>query len=271
MRSILVHASDDACFEARLQAALDLARVFDGHLTIMQTIAYDLVVPTDPYGLSAVDVSKATMAKAEEFRGRFERRLAQEDVRWDWHAESGYEGQSLIRRAALNDLAIVGGSSAAKDGRRGASLAGMLAIHCRTPIMVVPEGSKGFATGEPAVLCWNGSLEAARAMRAAVPLLQKSGTVHVLTVGEISDEVEEALPATAAAEYLERHGVECEIVELPGGKGSVPETLRKAAEMRSAGFMVMGAYGQSRLVETLFGGVTRSVLSEPPMPVLMAH
>ncbi|MFB0613185.1 universal stress protein [Aurantiacibacter poecillastricola] len=271
MRSILVHAIDDSCFEARLQAALDLARIFDAHITVMQTIAYDLVVPMDPYGVSAIDVSEASLKKSRAFREKTEARLGQEDVRWDWHAKAGYEGQSLLQHAALNDLALVGGTIAAQDGRRGASLAGMLAVHCRTPIMVVPESARGFAAGRPATLCWNGSMEAARAMRAAVPLLQKSSAVHILTVGKVGEDDDDALPALAAATYLERHDVDCEIVEIPATSEPVPETLRKAAEAREAGLMVMGAYGQPRIVETLFGGVTRSVLSQPPMPVLMAH
>jgi nucleotide-binding universal stress UspA family protein len=35
--------------------------------------------------------------------------------------------------------------------------------------------------------------------------------------------------------------------------------------------IVMGAYGHSRLRETLLGGATRDVLREMTFPVLMAH
>ena len=45
MRSILVHAMNDAGFDARLQVGLDLCRRFNAHLTVLQTITYDLVVP----------------------------------------------------------------------------------------------------------------------------------------------------------------------------------------------------------------------------------
>lgn len=271
MRSILVHAANDGSFDARLQAGLDLARQLDAHLTVMQTVAYDVVVPTDPFGVSAVDCSEAMLEQAAQFRSKVEDHLKQEDVRWDWHVEAGYEARNLVRHAALNDLAIVGGTPAATDGRRASSLAGMLALHCRTPILVVPQGSLGFPRGEAAVVCWNGSMEAARAMRAAVPVLAGASEVHILCVGDPSEEGDEELPAMSAATYLERHGIDCEIVNLPLGKDPVPETLRKAAAARGAGFMVMGAYGQPRIIETLFGGVTRSVLAEPPMPVLMAH
>jgi len=271
MRSILVHAMDDGNFDARLQVALDLCRRCDAHLTVMQTITYDLVVPTDPFGVSAVECSEASLRQAEEFRARIESHLKQEDVRWDWHVEAGYEGQSLMRHAALNDLAILGGTPNGGDARRASSLAGMLAIHCRTPIMVVPADARGFPTDAAAALCWNGSMEAARAMRAAVPLLAGASNVFILCVGDPAEEGDEKLPAMSAADYLERHGVDCEIVQLPLGGEPVHEVLHKAAAARQAGFMVMGAYGQPRIIETLFGGVTRSVLAEPPMPVLMAH
>lgn len=271
MRSILVHAMDDGNFEARLQAGLDIARRFDSHLTVIQTITYDLVMPTDPFGISAVEVSDVVLELAEACRNKVEARLKQEDVRWDWHVEAGYEGDSLVRHAALNDLAIVGGTPAGADGRRASSLAGMLAIHCRTPILVVPEIARGFQAGSAVAVCWNGSMEAARAMRAAVPLMTGASAVHILCVGDAKEDGDEELPATAGAAYLERHGVDCEIVQLPEGDRPVHETLRKAAEARNAGFMVMGAYGQPRIIETLFGGVTRSVLGEPPMPVLLAH
>jgi nucleotide-binding universal stress UspA family protein len=41
--------------------------------------------------------------------------------------------------------------------------------------------------------------------------------------------------------------------------------------MRECGLMVMGAYGHSRLAELLLGGVTRKMLTEPQMPILLAH
>ena len=271
MRSILVHAIDDGSFDARIQAGLDLARRFDAHLTIVQTIAYDLIIPTDPFGVSAVDWSPMAIEHAEQFRAKVEARLKQEDVRWDWHVESGYESQSLLRQVALNDLAIVGGASAAKGGTRSSALAGTLAIHCHAPVLVMPEDARGFPTDAAAALCWNGSIEAARAMRAAVPLLAGASAVHILCVGDPKEDSDDKLPAISAADYLERHRIDCEIVNLPFGSEPVHETLRKAAEVRKAGFMVMGAYGQPRIIETLFGGVTRNVLSAPPMPVLMAH
>lgn len=271
MRSLLVHARDDGTFEARLQTGLDLARRFDAHLTFLQTVAFDVVVPTDPFIVSGGELSTIVKQHAEDFRQEISARLAKEDVRWDWQVEFGYDGAGMLKHAALNDLALVGASI--DEGRDSvpSPLAGLLAIHCRAPVLVVPGDLQRFSIDEPAVVCWNGSVEAGRALRAAMPLLACASAVHLVAVGEAADFDAYELPASAAITYLDRHGIDCEAVELPRDGASVHETLRAAARAREASFMVMGAYGQPRFVETLFGGVTRSILADPPMPVLMAH
>ncbi|MCB1470955.1 MAG: universal stress protein, partial [Rhizobiaceae bacterium] len=39
----------------------------------------------------------------------------------------------------------------------------------------------------------------------------------------------------------------------------------------AAELIVMGGYGHARLRQLIFGGVTRSMLSKAPVPVLMAR
>ena len=52
---------------------------------------------------------------------------------------------------------------------------------------------------------------------------------------------------------------------------STSEVLQQHAIAMSADLLVLGAYGHSRLREYLFGGVTQSMLDNPPMPILMAR
>ena len=44
MKSILLYVSDDGSMEARLQAALDLTRAFDAHLTCLQALPIEVRV-----------------------------------------------------------------------------------------------------------------------------------------------------------------------------------------------------------------------------------
>lgn len=270
MRSFLLHAQDDAGFEGRLQVALDLTRAFDGHLTVFQAVPFAMIVPTDPYGVTMADVSEAAKAKAKEFRERIEQRLGAEDVRWDWVDDVGVVAPQMLDHAVLTDLAIIGASD--PDGGKGAShLATTLALHCRAPTLVVPDFARGISVEGPAVVAWNGSQEASRALRAAVPLLACASGVTLVHVTGSDTRDEAQLPALSGARYLDRHGIDCEVVEIARDGEKVSTVLKRAAELREAGLLVMGAYGVPRLYETVFGGVTEEMLTKPEFPVLLTH
>lgn len=270
MKSILLHAHDEPRFDARLQAALDLARTFDGHLTLFHAIPMTMVVPTDPWGVTMADVTRQAKELAEEFRTRMSERLEGEDVRWDWVSDIGVAAAQMLNHAALNDLAIIGADDPGEN--KGASqLAGILALQCHAPIMVTPDEARGFDPGGPAMVCWNGSLEASRAVRAAVPLLARAGSVTLVQVAESRSRNAATLPATTCARYLDRHGIGSDVLEIDRDGGKVSTALKNTAKSRDAGLIVMGAYGVPRLLETVFGGVTREMLDTPEIPILLTH
>lgn len=271
MRSILLHAHRDSGFEARLQAALDVARQMDGQVTCLQPINWDIAVPGDFYGTIAADLVPITTEEAERFRGEVEARLAGEDVRWDWVEQAGMADSALMEHAALADLVVLGASASEPERRGPSTLVGAMAIHGRAPLLVVPTAFRGFTVEGPALVAWNGSPEASRALKAAVPFLARSSKVWLASVAEPEADGPFDLPPVKGAEYLARHGIACELVALPKGPEGIAATLAEAALAREACYMVMGAYGHSRMMELLFGGVTRRTLADPPLPLLMAH
>ena len=54
-------------------------------------------------------------------------------------------------------------------------------------------------------------------------------------------------------------------------QAKIADTIFSAAQIRECGMVVMGAYGHSRLSEMLLGGVTRHSLTDPQMPIFLAH
>ena len=56
-----------------------------------------------------------------------------------------------------------------------------------------------------------------------------------------------------------------------GRAGAGQALLTLAVEEEEGTFMVMGAYGHSRIRQFLLGGVTRYVLGRATIPVLLAH
>ena len=92
--------------------------------------------------------------------------------------------------------------------------------------------------------------------------------VHILTVEEDKDH---DLPQLAASEYLAYHGIKSEIHSPPAGKVRVDQALLSEARNVHAEYLVMGAYGHSRARELLFGGVTRNLFKDSPIPLVVSH
>lgn len=271
MRSLLLHIYQDDGLEGRLQVALDLARRFDAHLTCLQAVNYEVAMPGDFYGSVVIEMLPHLREQAAKLREKLEQRLSHEDVRWDWIEETGLMDTRLLAHASLNDLVILGADA---PGRREGSpsyLVGALSIHGRTPMMVVPDHITNLDCDREAFVCWDGSSEASNTLRAAVPMLKLSRHVCLATVAERKSYDGADLPATQGAEYLSRHGIECEMIELPFESRPIGETLQSAALARKSGYIVLGAYGRPRMLEGVFGGVTRTMLSDPELPLLVAH
>ncbi len=268
MRSILLHIADDDSLKARTQVALDLARAFGGHLTCLQAVPFEYGVPGDFYGALVAELLPELRKAAARLRGECEERLRAEDVAWSWDQLDGRALEHVLRAGALSDVVVVG--SREPLTRSPSLLARDLATRLRTPMLLVPEHATGFDCSGTAIVAWNGSQEASHALKAARPLLARAAEVVLASVtGEPDAQVE--LPAVEGAEYLSRHGIHCELTEFALGDATVAEVLAEVARHRKAAYLVMGAYGRPRLAEAVLGGVTRAMLSKPPLPVLTCH
>jgi bifunctional UDP-N-acetylglucosamine pyrophosphorylase/glucosamine-1-phosphate N-acetyltransferase len=65
--------------------------------------------------------------------------------------------------------------------------------------------------------------------------------------------------------------VEIRPEDLKTGGATVDATLADYARMAGLDLLVMGAFGHNRTREFVLGGVTRRILDNPPLPVLLAH
>ena len=109
--------------------------------------------------------------------------------------------------------------------------------------------------------------QAARAVAAAMPFLVRAKEIVILTVaeGEQPDKSVDRLMRNLAW-----HGVRASKRILHPVARNAAETLLAAAQ-EAAGLLVMGGYGHSRVREWVFGGFTEHVLTDAPLPVLLAH
>jgi nucleotide-binding universal stress UspA family protein len=269
MKTIMLHVHDDAEQNNRVQIAIDLARLEHGHIACVQVAAVEPYV-VDPYsGLFGMAAIIDTIHDQDKLaRQAIEARLRREDVEWDWRCFDGSVVETLITQSRLTDIVVI---SQPAIGRPAADhplpIVGDLVLHTSAPVLVVPTGVGRFDVEGAAMLAWNGSAESAHAMRLTVPLLRRAACVHIV---EVTDDTP-GMPATDAATYLARHGVPCEVHDWPAkGRRTSVALLHAVAEL-DGGYLVMGAYGHSRLRETVLGGVTRELIQSTTVPLLLAH
>jgi nucleotide-binding universal stress UspA family protein len=268
MKSILLHVDEDSGFETRLSAALDLARAFEGHITCLHATPLEVYVAADPYFASVIPEEFYTdlAERRAQLRHRIEERLRREDVGWDWVHLDAPASASLIRYSILSDVVVVTLGGSANEQDSAPSLAAAVATGSHAPVLALPEQFASIELDAPVLIAWNGSPEAAAAARAALPLLKRS-QVLLLEV----EEEQQGYPRDLVARYLSRHGVHVEIVQRPLIEGRIGLAIVEAAAEAGAGLIVMGAYGHSRLREFLLGGVTRALIHNSAVPLLLAH
>jgi len=136
------------------------------------------------------------------------------------------------------------------------------------PVIAVPSGYGAF-TARKVIVAWDGSAQAARAANEAMPFLRAAEAVEIVAVGGAA-EADPSVPGAEFAPHLARHGVSVTVNDLPAS-GRVADTLRAQAGLFRADMIVMGAYRHSRTREFVFGGVTRSLLRDCPVPLFLAH
>jgi nucleotide-binding universal stress UspA family protein len=119
-----------------------------------------------------------------------------------------------------------------------------------------------------ALIGWDGSREAARAVHDAIPLLLAArARVEVL----VADEHGGSAPTADLIEHLGRHGILVDPARDLHIRNTAGDALLKRLAAREFDLLVMGAYGRPVWLEYLFGGTTRSALMRAPTPVLVSH
>lgn len=265
MKNVLVLVHDDKGQEARLQAALDVVRAVEGHLICLDVaLIPDLI--GDPYGVGGLLLDEER-AREGDNRQRLEQRLAVEGLPWTWMDVSGTIASCIAKAAGLADLIVVNrklDSPSAPDMRSAAS---ETLLSARKPLLAVPENTRGLNLGGHAMIAWDGSDEATAALRASLPLLKLATRITILEIddGSIATSGEEA------ARYLSRHDIHATLMTLQAQYPDVGYDIQRQIDAIRPDYVVMGGFGHGRMREAVFGGVSRRMLTESSVPLLMAH
>ena len=211
------------------------------------------------------DESQRRIARAREC---FETACAEagETVAAAWHEKVGLSADEVANHGRLSDLVVVGHPSRRGSDDTDIAVESVL-FETSRPLLLAAEGALDLAALK-IVFAWNGGRESAFAAGAAMPLLKRAASVTVL---EVNGEGLRGPTGKELSVYLRLHDVAATAVVENDTSRPVPDTILAYAKKHGANLLVMGAYGHSRLRELVLGGVTRKILSDAEIAVLMAH
>lgn len=271
MKTLLLHVDDDEGGKARTKAAFSFAEKHGSHIIASHPIptlpgyaGYPMHGFSQELGLTFISVEEE---RAHKIKAQFTGSLPTGQPSWEWVEKDGSPTEVLSLQARTADLTIVGSSPKTEGLVAIYSLAGDIALTSGLPVLAVPQKWEVSLDKKPIVIAWNGSLEASKAVRFAMPLLRAAHEVIVVEVGE---ENAAHLPATDIANYLARHGLKVEVAKL-SVKDTVGSEILSVAHTSNAEMIIMGAYGHRRFKELVFGGVTQELLSNDQIPVFLCH
>ncbi|MEO0750584.1 MAG: universal stress protein [Pseudomonadota bacterium] len=139
------------------------------------------------------------------------------------------------------------------------------------PIGLRINGSLG-TKNERVYVSWDSSKAAAAAAHIALPHLKEAKEVLIGCVDPVmTSDRDGQQPGADIAAWLSHHGCNVTVSQFPSGGLEVGQCIQDRAREFGADLVVMGAYGHSRMIQTVLGGTTRSMMDQTEIPVLFAH
>jgi nucleotide-binding universal stress UspA family protein len=272
IRSLLLHLDATAGSATRLALARSIAARHGARITAMFGVRPDPERIAYAYSAGAAlraAEAQQTLAWAPE-RDQLLALCGDDELGPTWCDVVGDSvAHAFLAEAAYADLLVLGRPSRSDEtGGAPPNLVETAILESGVPAIVVPPARQHETVGERILVAWNGTPQAARALRAALPFMTRAAEVHVASWAATSP----TAPCSRldVAGWLHRHDIDAR-VELHRSSAHVGEEIAKAALRLDADLVVMGCYGHARLRERLFGGATRSSLAALPVPILMEH
>lgn len=229
-KEILVHVDSTAPSRSRLKLALALARRFGARLSGLHVIPGPDVPPYfKPSVVARIAEIYAENAReaADLSEALFREETRDAKVDAAWQCLSGDLDTTIAEQARFADILLLGQFDTENPPVISAFLLpAKVVFGGATPVLVVPTAGRSSEIGGRVLVAWDGSREAARAVRDALPFLQAAERVSLLALDPLRQGHRRNGANTAyLAAYLERHGIRADATEVSSGTKGVADTL----------------------------------------------
>ncbi|MEE9427641.1 MAG: universal stress protein [Paracoccaceae bacterium] len=275
--TVTLVVSDINVDQLAIQAALKLVEQNGGHLDLL-CLGIDhthpgLVAASPGMVLPQSNVVQATKA-AQELEAAIKEQLQPSNVSWASSALTVHLAglsATLAHQMRFSDLAVF-----ALPYGKGRTRSHEAALECALfdagiPVFAVPDDAQLQHPIKRIVLAWNDSREALNAVRLALPMMQMAESVNIVMVAPPIHALDRSDPGGSLAKMLSRHGVKAEISVLAKTMPRVSDVIARHVVDQNADLLIMGAYGHSRIRESILGGATRNILETTQLPLFLAH
>lgn len=141
----------------------------------------------------------------------------------------------------------------------------------RAAVLTAPDDASLQEAPGTILVAWDNGAEALAASRAAMPFIAAAKRTFIHIIEPPFHGIDRSDPGGRLAEVFARAGTEVDITVSARQGPNTARQLMAQAEKVGADILVMGGYGHSRIQEAVLGGVTRTMLQEARIPILMAR
>jgi nucleotide-binding universal stress UspA family protein len=277
-KTILVHVDESRHASLRVELAAKVAATYDAHLvgvalTGLPEIFYDPIVnPMDPAIEPLLQVPRQRAADALAQFEATARKFHSGSIETRLEENESAVGISL--QARYSDLVVLGQYDPDDtESSTKPDFTETVIMECGVPVLVVPYATAVTTLGQRALVAWNASRQAVRALHYALPVLQRASQVDVAVFDpDTLPSSYRAVPDKDILAWLERHGISAKVTRsVTAGDIDIGNALLSLATDHTSDLLVMGCYGHRRFREVLLGGVSREILKSMTLPVLTAH
>ena len=284
IKTILACVSSDDSGQGILEAVGRIANRFDSHIEVLH-------VQADPRGLVPYTGEGMDGSMIEEIMEVTEKEGGDRAVRakevFDkfcqssgipladspngitgpticWRQESGREDEIVAIRGRLFDIVVVG--RPVKDSALPSPITLEAALlDTGRPTLVVPPELPN-ETGNHVAVAWESSPEAAHALGAAIPILEKADKVTLLAADPVEPP---SIPPEEGVMRLGWSGIKAEIKRFDVHSEEIGAAYLNHAYQVKADLLIKGAYSRSRVRQMILGGRTRHIITATEIPVLL--
>jgi nucleotide-binding universal stress UspA family protein len=269
--NVMVYVDPQQQEEGHIRVAETVAKRFGGSIVGVSAFAVEppfiaegvIIAETNKEEL---DLMKADLAAKEDWFRKIVT-LPRDRVEWRWAVE--YPTTFLVNQARAADLVVVKRKQLKQDEYHYIDSAAAM-LRLGRPMLSVPERTTEMSA-DRIVVGWKDTREARLAVQHALPLLTRASRVTIVELCTSDQQDAARSRVRDVSRWLEKHGASCQYDVRVHSTESDARCLIRLTQEESADLIVTGGYGHSRLGEWMFGGMTRGLLEEAPICLMMSH